>query len=263
MFKAQLVDSTVWKKIFESINAIVTETAISVNEQGLTLMAMDTVHVTMISLTLVKDDFEVFEIPAKEEYVLGINTTDLLKMLKRADNTDIITLEFVPEERKLVLKMSRLDSKKSKKFSLSLIDLDATRLPLAQLMEIPLNSIIDIKTKFIHEALNDAEIYTEAIRIITSSDSITFKSEGSIGEMEYVLEKEEFIVDEQEYKLGVSEGTFTINKLKSILKISSLVESVNLGLASDAPARLLFNLMEHSKIIYFLAPRVDQTTEEY
>ena len=259
MFKAQLVDSTVWKKIFESINAIVTETAISVSEQGLTLMAMDTAHVTMISLTLVKEDFEVFEIPAKEEYVLGINTTDLLKMLKRADNTDIITLEFVPEERKLVLKMSRLDSKKSKKFSLSLIDLDATRLPLAQLMEIPLSSVMDIKTKFIHEALNDAEIYTDAIRIITSEDSITFKSEGSIGEMEYVLEKEEFTAKE----MAAAEGTFTISKLKSILKISTLVEAAEIGLGSDAPMRIIFPLLEHSKIIYFLAPRVDQTTEEY
>jgi proliferating cell nuclear antigen len=259
MFKGQLKDSTVWKKIFESINAIVTETAITIKDEGITLMAMDTVHVTMISLTLMKSDFEVFELPQDDLYVLGINTTDLLKMLKRADNSDIITFECDPLERKIVLKMSRLDSKKTKKFSLSTIDLEATRLPLQQLMEIPMTSVIDINTKFIHEALNDAEIYTDAIRIITSEDSVTFKSEGSIGEMEYILEKEEFTSE----KMGESEGTFTISKLKSIFKISSLVESVNLGIASDAPARLLFNIMEQSKIIYFLAPRVDQTTEEY
>ena len=127
-------------------------------------------------------------------------------------------------------------------------------------MEIPLHVVLNIDSRFISEAINDAEIYTDAIQIIANDNSITFKSEGSIGEMEYVLEKEEF---ETKSYTEQAEGTFTITKLKSILKIQNMTDKVEFGIGNDTPARFIFNFLSQSNIIYFLAPRVDQDTEEY
>ena len=260
MFKAQLKDSKYWKSIFEAINAIIVETNILISPTEFKIMAMDSVHVTMLALTLKKEDFEVYECPEDADYSIGINLTDLLKILKRAGSDDNITFEYEPSDRHIYIKMNRPDSKKTKKFSLALIDLDATKLPLQQLMDIPLPVIMNIDSKFISEAISDAEIYTDAIRITANDTSIMFKSEGSIGEMEYVLEKEEFEISKFAEQ---AEGTFTITKLKSILKIQTIADKIEFGLGNDTPARFIFNFFGASNIIYFLAPRVDQDTEEY
>ena len=154
MFKAQLKDSKYWKNIFEAINAIIVETNILITPTEFRILAMDSVHVTMLALTLKKEDFDVYDCPDDANYSIGVNLSDLLKILKRAGSDDNIIFEYNPADRHIIVKMNRPDSKKTKKFSLSLIDLDATKLTLQQLMEIPLHVVLNIDSRFISEAIN-------------------------------------------------------------------------------------------------------------
>lgn len=262
-FELQLKESKLWKPLFDTINAIIIETSIIVNEHSMKIMAMDSVRVAMLNLEIKKDDFEIYnyENNESEQFSLGVNLTDLVKIIKRATANDKITLKYDQKDRHLFIHIESSDTKKTKKFSLSLIDIDEEQIPFDQLMNIPLSNKLKLNCEYINEALADAEIYTDGIKIKIEPDKgIIFKTEGSIGEFEYVLEKDELIFSE----LGnLCEGTFTIAKLKSVMKASNLAKQLTIAIDTEAPLRLIFDLFGESSLIYFVAPRVESDTEVY
>lgn len=52
---------------------------------------MDTSHVALVSLNLTQDGFETYR--ADTGMVLGVNISNLAKVMKLADNSDTITLQ--------------------------------------------------------------------------------------------------------------------------------------------------------------------------
>ena len=57
---------------------------------GISLQAMDSSHVALVSLNLSVDGFEKFR--ADTNMVLGVSIANLAKVMKLADNNDSITL---------------------------------------------------------------------------------------------------------------------------------------------------------------------------
>ena len=85
-----------------------------------------------------------------------------------------------------------------------------------------------------------------------------FSAEGTMGDMKYELEKDEL----KDHKFGAeSEGSFAIQFLRSILKISSISSEVNMMLKSESPVKMKFKILNDSEILYFLAPRVEEEAE--
>jgi len=91
MFEAKLAEGHILKKIIEAIKDLVTDVNIDVTPSGLSLQAMDTSHVALVSLNLSSEGFEEFR--CDNNVVLGINILNLSKVLKLADATDSITLQ--------------------------------------------------------------------------------------------------------------------------------------------------------------------------
>ena len=58
---------------------------------GISLQAMDSSHVALVSLNLSQDGFETFR--ADTTMVLGVSIANLAKVMKLADNNDSITLQ--------------------------------------------------------------------------------------------------------------------------------------------------------------------------
>ena len=58
---------------------------------GISLQAMDSSHVALVSLNLTQDGFESYR--CDTNMVLGVNIANLAKVMKLADNSDTITLQ--------------------------------------------------------------------------------------------------------------------------------------------------------------------------
>ena len=91
MFEAKLAEASILKKIIEAIKDLVTDVNIDVSPQGLAIQAMDSSHVALVSLNIPQDGFESFR--ADTAQALGINITNLSKVLKLAGNDDSLTLQ--------------------------------------------------------------------------------------------------------------------------------------------------------------------------
>ena len=261
MFIATFKDPKILKHIIESINKVIVETTLKISENGIEILAMDSVHVIMLHLNLNRSDFAHYEISDDcDGQKLGLNLTDFLKIIKRAGSDDEISLTYSTGDGMVSVVMRKEGQKKKKTLSLNTISLDVIEPPIKQLLEIPSKFKIRLDTKFILEAAGDGEIYSDALLFQMNEADLTFKADGSTGQMEYVLEKEEYA---QEYMYEKCEMVYTISKLKNCLLFSQLNDIVDITGGEDAPLGIYFNILTESSIQYFLAPRVDQAPEEY
>lgn len=82
MFEARLPQGAVLKKLVEALKELVTDGNFDVSSTGISLQAMDSSHVCLVSLQLQEDGFEHFR--CDRNLSMGIHLANLSKILKCA-----------------------------------------------------------------------------------------------------------------------------------------------------------------------------------
>jgi proliferating cell nuclear antigen len=96
------------------------------NDSGVALQAMDNSHVALVSMMLKAEMFSPFR--CDRNIALGINLTSLTKVLRAAQNEDILTLkaEDAPDVVNLVFESSESD--RLSEYDIKLMDIDQEHL---------------------------------------------------------------------------------------------------------------------------------------
>mmetsp|Transcript_30725 Transcript_30725/g.70308 ORF Transcript_30725/g.70308 Transcript_30725/m.70308 type:complete len:117 (-) Transcript_30725:670-1020(-) len=94
MFEARITQGKVLKQLIEAIKDLITDANFDCNEDEMTIQAMDTSHVSLVSVALRSDGFDHYR--CDRTMSLGINTSSMSKLLKCAGNEDVITLSAQP-----------------------------------------------------------------------------------------------------------------------------------------------------------------------
>lgn len=258
MFKFKLENSKILRGIVEALASIIDETLFVVSPNELMIRAMDPSRICLLQLTMGKDDFEVFE--CKEEQKVGLNLEDLDKILKRSSAGDSVELTFEPKNRKFKIQMKEEGKSKTRTFTLGELEIELEDIPMENLLKIEYDADWAMGPSFLVEAIKDAEIYSEILTINADENKgLVFSSVGQIGEMEYELATDE--LDESNIK-GSSKGSYSLQFLKSILKIDNITEKLTVSLKDDHPLKLVFTILEGGTLNYFLAPRVEEVEFE-
>ena len=250
----RLDNSRILKHIIDALSGIIGEAEFLITPEKLQLKAMDPSRICLLQLEMKDDTFENFT--CNKDCKIGINTEDLDKILKRCGTNESIEISFKDNEQKIRIKFCKEDSKRSRNFSLSLLDIQAEEIPLENLLQIAFESIFVLEPSLLLEAIKDAEIYSEILNIKCSEELLKMTSSGQIGEMEYELDKEECI----EFESGETEasGSYAIRFLKNIMKVIGITEKLEISLKTDHPLKFAFDLLEGAQLTYFLAPRVEE-----
>ena len=90
MFQAKLKDVVVFKKIIDSLSNLVSEVNLEATSTGLSLQAMDSAHVSLVSLSMKEEGFE--EYRCDKNITLGLNLVDFGKVLKLTKPNDVMTI---------------------------------------------------------------------------------------------------------------------------------------------------------------------------
>ncbi len=91
MFEARLEQGIILKKIIDSLKELVKTVNIDTNEGGISMQAMDSSHVALVSFQLKEYGFNSYR--CERPMTLGISIENLSKILKCASNDDIITMQ--------------------------------------------------------------------------------------------------------------------------------------------------------------------------
>ena len=95
MLEARLDRAQTLKKIMEAIKDLVNEANFDCTSEGISLQAMDTSHVSLVSLNLNKAGFANFR--CDHTVSLGITLASMAKVLKCGKDDDALTLRANPD----------------------------------------------------------------------------------------------------------------------------------------------------------------------
>lgn len=117
-------------QVVDAIKDLVQDCNFDCNDSGVALQAMDNSHVALVSMMLKAESFSPFR--CDRNIALGINLTSLMKVLRCAQNEDILTLkaEDAPDVVNLVFESSESD--RLSEYDIKLMDIDQEHLGIPE-----------------------------------------------------------------------------------------------------------------------------------
>lgn len=244
MFEAK-IEAKNWKNIISVIGSIIEEAPLRIDQDGLTLRAMDPSHISLIDLEVPKDQFIEFSVDS--ERVLGIDVEEMSRVMSRGKPTDMMMIKADEDNNKLFVTFV---GESRRRFGLPIID--TPEQSNLKLPDFPTNAIIGIDSTLFKDGIKDASIVADHITLETKENSFVMKAEGDIGDIETRIEKDSLV----EYKVQEDcSSTFNLSYLADVS--SSINGPITLELGADAP--ILMNFEIGGAVIKFvLAPRIER-----
>lgn len=87
MFEARLTQGGLLKKLLDAVKDLVTDGNFDCSSTGFGLQAMDTSHVSLVSMMLRSDGFDHYR--CDRNISMGMNLVNMAKMLKCANDKDM------------------------------------------------------------------------------------------------------------------------------------------------------------------------------
>ena len=102
MFHAKLNEGILIKKLIDSIKDLVSDINLEISPMGISLQAMDSSHVALVTLNLSSEGFEAYR--CDKPMTLGVSISNLAKVLRCGGNEDSLTLSCEEDPSKLKVK---------------------------------------------------------------------------------------------------------------------------------------------------------------
>ena len=244
--KFELSNTKIVKDCLETICLIIDELTFECDNDGIRLRALDKSHITFIDLEWKNHLFDMYQ--CSEPISFCVDASELLRIIKRIKGDDVLSMSL--DEGNLILTYNG-DSVRT--FKLRLIDVEYET-PTPPTVEYPVT--LEVPVNVFSDAISDAELYGEKISLSCDNDYFITSADGEFG------------VNHNRYLHGESIGdyvksTYSILKIKEMLKGKSLSHEVKLGLGNDLPLTLEYHSpMNDYKLGFLLAPRLEME-EDY
>ena len=244
--KFEISNNKIIRDCVETVCIIIDELCFECDSESIRLRALDKSHITFLDLEWKDHLFDMYQ--CKEPISFCVDASELLKIIKRIKTNDVLSMGL--DEGNLILTYSG-DSTRT--FKLRLIDVEYET-PVPPKVEYPVH--LNIPTDVFTDAISDAELYGEKISLSCDNDYFITSADGEFG------------VNHNRYLHGESIGdyvksTYSIPKIKEMLKGKSLSHEVQLGLGNDLPLTLEYHSPTNDyKLGFLLAPRLE-VDEEY
>lgn len=246
VFKAELINTDVFKEAFGSISKIVDEVICEVDSEGFRVNALDRSHVAFVGLELEKTVFDEFICTVPEKICL--DTDEFMRILKRIKKTDVLRLSI--EDNDLII---NLDGNVSRTFKIRLIDLDyESKIPPS--LDLP--STVEVQSQLLKDCLGDMELFSDVLTFSIDEEYFSVYTNGEFGDSDFkYLHGEDGIV-------GTVKSNFSIPKLKDMLSASKFSDFCSVSVGNDMPTVVRFELSTGDGFLRFLlAPRLEADEE--
>jgi len=257
MFEARLTEGKILKQLVEAIKDLITDANIDCNEDEMTIQAMDTSHVSLVSVCLRADGFDHYR--CDRSNTLGINTSSMSKLLKCAGNDDVITLSAQPESDVLNLMFEAPSQDRVSDFELKLMDIQNEQLGIP---DTDYDCNVRMPSAEFQRIIRDLQVLGDTCTIQCSKDGIRFSVAGDLGNGSVLLrpnggntdkEEEQVVIDMKEQV----ELTFALRYLNFFTKATSLSPTVVISMSPEVPVVIEYPISQKGHVKYYLAPKID------
>lgn len=258
MFEARLTQGSILKKLMESIKDLVTDANLDCSSSGVSLQAMDSSHVSLVSLFLRGDGFQHYR--ADRNISLGLNLTSLAKVLKCAGNDDIITLKADDNGDSVNLMFESPKQNRISQFSIKLMDIDSEHLGIP---ETEYKCVVKMPSAEFSRIVREIGIMGDTVKIAASKDGVKFSVTGDMGAGSIICKQSESIDDKPDESVTIKLEeevalTFALRYLNFFAKATPLSGQVALKMSPDVPLVVEYRIEEIGHIRFYLAPKIEE-----
>jgi|TARA_B100000315_G_C14506683_1_gene554945 proliferating cell nuclear antigen len=238
--KFKLDNPKIFSEIIGIISEMVLEVRIKVDNEGLSISAIDPANVAMILFKLPADAFS--ELEVEKEEVLGVSLDNLKAVLRRVKAGSVLAMEKEENMLKIIIQ-----DKIRKEFSLALIDVEGDEKPIPSLNFV---SKIEMTSVDFSEAIEDCNVVADSCSFVSAPDNFVIQGKGNLNSF-----KSEFS-DEVNIQAEEATSKYSLEYLQKMIKGTKLTDKVVLNFGNDYPLKLEFNTPKVS-LSFILAPRVE------
>ena len=217
---------------------------------------MDSSHVSLVSLIIPSDDFDVFK--CEKPITLGLNLNSFYKILKCSSNDDSIFISSSEISDILIIIFESINNDRISEFELKLIKIDTEPLGIP---ETEYSATISITSSEYRRISSEMITLGDTMQIGISKEGIKFEVEGDIGKATVFLKQMEKENEVDVVKINISEPVkmgFALRYLNSFSKATPLCEKITLKLCKDFPLQLEFKVIKSGFIRFYLAPKYEE-----
>ncbi|MCS7093637.1 MAG: DNA polymerase sliding clamp [Candidatus Aenigmarchaeota archaeon] len=247
-FKASTKEPEIIITAVQTAAEIIDEGIFKLGKDGISLTAADRAMIAVIDIFISKDVFDEYEVGEEKE--IGVNMTNFLSVLKRASGSEKLSIELY--QNRLIVTI--FDGTK-RKFYVPLLEIAKEEIPPIHQLEF--KAKVTIKPELLKDAIEDAEIITDAVTFHAKKSSFQINAEGDISKSELELSEGEDGLVELDVK-EESKAKYPIDYLQKILKAAKISDEVSIMFSQDYPMRMDFKSENKARISMVLAPRVSE-----
>jgi len=234
------------KTIVDATAILVDEAKFKFDSDGMYGRMVDPAHVGMIDFKMKKEAFEEYE--CDDETEIGIDLEKLKSTFRIATGEDILEIRYDKEKGRLHLRIGNL----MRKVSL----LDASEMPDTKVPSLDLPAEIVVPSAQFYQAIRAAEAVADHVILMADQQSFQIMAQGDTDSVEMKLGKEEI------YSLKCDtpvKSMFPLDYLSDMVKIAKgKSEEIIINLGTNYPVKLSFDAEGYIKIVYLLAPRIEE-----
>jgi len=260
MFEATLAEASVLKKVLDAIKDLVTEANFDCNTEGISLQAMDTSRVALVSFFLQADGFA--EYRCDRSLSLGINLNSLTKIMKCANSDDRVTIKADDGAATATFTFESPSSERVSQFTLKLMEINQQRLGIPQT---DYKATVSMSSAEFQRISRDLSMIGDSVTLAVKKDSILFSVTGDIGEGNICLRQGGSADRGDVTVVDCSEpvtANFALKYFNNFTKATALSNTVTLQLFPGLPLNVQYKMDELGFIRFYLAPKLDDEEEE-
>lgn len=259
MLEAILKKGEILRKIMQAISELVTDGNFTCNEYGLSLQAMDSSHVSLVSMILKADGFEPWN--CESTCQLGINLENLNKVLKCMGSKDEVEIKCsgsTSEECDFVFRSPNED--KVSHFSLKLVDIDSEHLGIP---DTDYKVQVQMNSGEFQRICRDLMVLGDTLTIAVNKEDLQFSVNGDIGKGNMTIRNTTASdgAEEESTQIICNEPvtqTFALRYLNFFTKATTLSTSVRLAMSPEVPLMVEYQIDDIGHVRYYLAPKIEE-----
>lgn len=221
------------------ISELVSEVRIKLQEDGMSIVAVDPANVAMIVFKFPKEGFAEYD---AGNDVWGVNLDDLKRIMKRAVKSSSVVFE--QEDNKL--KISIFDKIK-RVFTLSLIEVDSED---KEVPNLTFASTVEMDTSSFVQAIEDCSVVADACAFNSGEGFFIVEGAGSLNSARAEFSGDEVTIE------GIARSRYSLEYLMKFTKAAKIADKVSVKYSDNYPLRLDF-AGDEMGIGFILAPRVE------
>ena len=248
-FDLTLPRAKTWKDAVSAISTIIERGDMTINESGLGIRAIDSSHIAMVDFVLPAAIFSEYYV--EQETVVGLDFREIGRIMARSKPTDQLKMSYNSEKNDLTISFIE---NSSRTFNIPLIEAKGSDLKLPKIDD---TCSIKLLADAFKDALKDADVVSEYVELDADKDKLVIAGSGDRGTVKIDIDKNnENIID-----LKVADkirAVFSLGYLLDMTKAASSTDMIVLEFKTNSPLRLSYELQDGGKVIYFIAPKVEE-----